>query len=106
MREPMVIDLPLEKPDYFEILSKANAVRMRSGLVTLQPGEDCGLHSTEDYEEMIVILEGQGEIETEGIGRRRIAKGQVAYNPPETEHNVHNTGTEQLRYIYVVSKAV
>jgi quercetin dioxygenase-like cupin family protein len=78
---------------------------MRSGLVTLAPGKDVGTHSTEDYEEMIIILEGQGELEAEGAGRRAIGAGQVAYNPPDTRHNVINTGDGPLRYIYVVSKA-
>ncbi len=105
MNVPLVIELPLEEVEYFQILSEANAVRMRSGLVTLQPGDDCGSHNTEDYEELIVVLEGRGEVETVGLGKRPIRNGQVAYNPPETEHNVHNTGTEPLRYIYVVSKA-
>ena len=106
MSNSLVIDLPHDKKDYFEILHESNAVKMRSGMVTLQPGEDCGSHNTEDYEELIIVLEGCGEVETEGTGKREIRKGQVAYNPPQTEHNVHNTGTEQLRYIYVVSKAI
>jgi len=106
MANSLVIDLPLDKTDYFEILNESNAVKMRSGMVTLQPGEDCGSHNTEDYEELIIVLEGCGEVETEGTGKREIRKGQVAYNAPETEHNVRNTGSELLRYIYVVSKAI
>ena len=106
MASSVVIDLPLDKTDYFEILNESNAARMRSGLVTLQPGEECGSHNTEDYEELIVVLEGYGEVETADTGKRQIKKGQVAYNPPETEHNVRNTGTDQLRYVYIVSKAI
>lgn len=105
MPESLVLDLPRKGQEYFEILNSSNAVRMRSGLVTLGPGEECGSHNTEDYEELIVVLEGRGEVETEGEGRRSIETGQVAYNPPRTQHNVHNTGSGQLRYIYVVSKA-
>ncbi|NIO00731.1 MAG: hypothetical protein GTO42_01110 [Candidatus Latescibacteria bacterium] len=29
---------------------------------------------------------------------------RVAYCPPRTEHNVINTGSGQLRYIYIVAK--
>jgi quercetin dioxygenase-like cupin family protein len=105
MIQQLVIDLPLDRTDYFEILDGSNAVQMRSGLVTLRPGEDCGSHSTEDYEELIVVLEGCGQIESEGKNSRQISKGQVAYNPPETVHNMRNTGTELLRYVYIVSKA-
>jgi len=101
---PFVVELPRGN-EYFPILDKHNANRMRSGLVTLAPGKDVGQHSTEDYEEMIIVLDGAGELESEGIGRRQIAAGQVAYNPPDTKHNVINTGDRPLKYIYVVSKA-
>lgn len=102
---PFVTSLPLDGSNYHEILTKDNAVTMRSGLVTLKPGENVGEHSTEDYEELVIVLHGSGEIETEGIGRRAISAGEVAYNPPQTKHNLHNTGAEEMRYIYVVSKA-
>ena len=104
--KPLVIDLPLNRDDYFPILDKEKAVTMRSGLVTLKPGEEVGSHNTEDYEECIIILEGKGEIETEGLGRRSIRQGQVAYNPPQTQHNVINTSNAILRYIYLVAKAI
>jgi quercetin dioxygenase-like cupin family protein len=70
----------------------------------LAPGQDIGSHTTGDHEEMIVILEGEGELEAAGMGRQKIASGQVAYNPPQTSHNVFNTGTDNLRYIYIVVK--
>jgi quercetin dioxygenase-like cupin family protein len=101
---PLIIDLPQGGTDYFEILSKTKAVTMRSGLVTLKPGHEVGSHNTEDYEELIVMLEGSGEVETEGIGRRPIAKGQVAYNPPHTQHNMINSGSAVMRYIYIVAR--
>jgi quercetin dioxygenase-like cupin family protein len=91
--------------EHFEILSRQNAFRMRSGYVTLQPGKDVGTHSTEDFEEIIIIIEGHGELETEGSGRKAIGAGQIAYHPPDTRHNVINTDDKPLKYIYVVSKA-
>lgn len=103
-RTAFVRPLP-DTTEYVRLLSKEEGVRMRSGLVTLEPGKDCGWHSTDNYEELIICLAGAGEIETEGIGRRPIAAGQYAYNPPETKHNVFNTGTAALRYIYVVAPA-
>lgn len=87
------------------LLSKEDAVGMRSGLMILQPGKDCGWHSTENYEEMIICLAGAGEVASEGGPRRALAAGQYAYNPPQARHNVFNTGTEVMRYIYVVAPA-
>ena len=103
--KPFVTDLPFDQTDYFEILNKSNAARMISGFVTLKPGEEVGIHNTEDYEELIVVLEGSGVVVTEGDGERAVRIGQVAYNPPHSEHNVKNTGKSLLRYIYIVSNA-
>jgi quercetin dioxygenase-like cupin family protein len=105
VRPPFVMSLPLDRSEYQEILTRDNAVNMRSGLVTLKPGQTVGEHSTEDYEELVIVLHGTGEIETVGVGRRPISAGEVAYNPPQTKHDVHNTGADDMRYIYIVSKA-
>jgi mannose-6-phosphate isomerase-like protein (cupin superfamily) len=103
---PFMFILPADGGPYAEIMKPPRTVTMRSGLVTLASGKDVGLHSTEKNEEMLVILEGQGEVELEGFGRLKIAAGRTVYVPPKTRHNVFNTGTTALRYIFVVSKAV
>ena len=105
-KKPFVKTLPTDQSEYFEILGKSNAVSMHSGLVTLEPGKDVGKHSTENHEELIVVLDGEGEIEADGAIRTKIKKGQIAYNPPQTEHNLFNTGAKPLRYIYIVARAI
>lgn len=100
-----VIDLPMEGSEYFQILGVKNAVKMRAGLVTLKPREEVGSHNTENYEELIIVLEGRGEIESDRSPGREIAVGKAAYNPPHSQHNVRNIGSGPLRYIYVVSKS-
>lgn len=86
------------------LLAPPDSVVMRSGLVVLQPSANCGWHSTDDYEEMIICLEGNGAVLSEDQAPRSLAAGQYAYNPPRTRHNVSNVGQERMRYIYVVSK--
>ncbi|MBU1355662.1 MAG: cupin domain-containing protein [Candidatus Edwardsbacteria bacterium] len=76
-----------------------------SGLVTLSPGASVGTHNTEDYEEMVVVLEGQGEM-LGAEGRIVINPRQAVYCPPHTEHDVLNTGNAPLKYIYIVTKTV
>jgi len=88
------------------IFEQKQSYRLRSGLVTLPPGESVGEHSTEDHEELVIALSGKGEIEAEGLGRANFGEGQVAYNPPNTKHNVINTGNRPLKYIYVVTKVL
>jgi quercetin dioxygenase-like cupin family protein len=101
---PFVTTLPDGNTKFFEILDQKRNLKLHSGLVTLKPGESVGAHTTGDHEELIIVLAGSGELEAEGLGRAKIAAGQIAYNPPHTQHDVINTGIEPLRYIYVVTK--
>jgi mannose-6-phosphate isomerase-like protein (cupin superfamily) len=78
---------------------------MHSGLVVLKPGKSVGVHNTEKYEEVLVILEGQGEMRITGGPAMALRANTVAYCPPRTEHNVVNTGKGKLRYLYVVAIA-
>ena len=78
---------------------------MRSGSVVLLPSKSVGTHNTGDYEEAVVVLAGQGEMRLADGTVLRLTPHVVAYCPPGTEHDVTNTGTEPLRYVYVVAKA-
>jgi mannose-6-phosphate isomerase-like protein (cupin superfamily) len=100
--KPFSVLLPSDR-DYVEILGDGKGLVLHSGRVRLLPGQDCGRHSTGNHEELIVVIEGEGELEVDGVGRTQIRSGMVAYNPPQTEHNVFNTGTQPLAYIYVVA---
>ncbi len=77
---------------------------MKSGRVWLAPGADCGQHSTEGNEEQLVFLAGQG---TALIGNDKfpVGAGKICYIPPRTPHNIFNTGTEPLIYIFCVAPA-
>ena len=77
---------------------------MKSGRVYLHPGESCGVHSTEDKEEQLVFLSGNG---TAIIGEEEmgVGVGQVCYIPPQTKHNILNTSTNPLIYIFCVAPA-
>jgi len=100
----IVIDLS-KNADCQELLGgKPQTSGMRSGRVYLQPGETCGRHSTKAHEEMLVFLSGKGMT---FIGEEEksfeVGEGKVSYIPPHTIHNVKNTGTESLVYIYCVA---
>jgi len=78
---------------------------MRSGFVRLKPGATVGWHTTGKNEEALVILRGQGEALIEGQAKQALAAPGFAYIPPDTRHNVSNTGKEVLEYVYVVAPA-
>ena len=80
-------------------------VGMRSGFVRLKTGETVGWHTTGKNEESLVILHGSGEARIEGQAARPFAAPAVVYIPPATRHNVANTGSEILEYVYVVAPA-
>ena len=78
-------------------------VAMRSGYVVLEPGHSVGKHSTAHHEEVLVVLEGEGEMLFHD-GTKLELKGRTAlYCPPETEHDVRNSGRTNLRYVYIVA---
>ena len=103
---PKLITLDAKGKDYLPILTGApETVTMRSGLVILAPGKDVGKHSTKDNEELVIVLEGRGEMRITGGETIPVSAGQAVYCPPRREHDMVNTGTSVLRYIYVVAGA-
>ncbi len=104
-RQPRVIDWTSGTP-YLPLLEGPPATcGMRSGRVELRQGEEIGEHSTGNHEEALVVIEGRGEVMVEGHHPLAIRGGQEVYVPPHTRHNVRNTGSHPLRYIYVVAPA-
>jgi len=101
-----VVDLN-NSNDYQKLLDgQPQTCGMRSGRVHLAAGKNCGQHSTKDNEELLVFLAGQGKLLIgEELQPHIIGKGKVAYIPPRTLHDVSNTGTEPLIYIYCVAPA-
>ena len=96
--------LPLAGPGpHLPLLTADNARRMRAGLVTLAPGASSGRHSTEGYEELLVVLAGRAEVEVEGHGPLAAAAPAAVYIPPRTFHNVVNPGPGEARYVYSVA---
>jgi mannose-6-phosphate isomerase-like protein (cupin superfamily) len=95
-----------DQPDYQRILEGTpQTFGMRSGRVYLEPGKACGQHSTKHHEELLVFLTGQGELQIGDAQAMPVRAGKVAYIPPETLHDVVNTGSAPLAYIYCVAPA-
>ena len=95
-----------DSPEYQRILAGSPQTSgMKAGRVYLEPGKACGEHSTKDFEEILVFLSGRGELQIGGGRRLEVGAGKVAYIRPETIHDVINTGSEALTYIYCVAPA-
>ena len=91
--------------DYQRLLAgPPESLALRAGMVTLAPGASVGKHNTEGYEELIVVLGGSGVLLQEEGGETLLDVRHFCYCPPHAGHDVRNTGTEPLRYVYVVAK--
>lgn len=86
------------------LLWGAGSGGVRVGVTRLAPGEEVGPHSTEQNEEVLVFLAGRGVI-VAGGREHDVGLGCVAYIGPGTEHDVLNTGQEELVYVFVVAQA-
>ena len=102
----MVIHLDPAATEYARVLGGPPATHsMRSGHVVLGPGQSVGQHSTGEHEEVLVVFQGTGKMMITDGPELALAPNTVAYCPPRTEHDVTNTGTQPLRYLYVVAAA-
>jgi quercetin dioxygenase-like cupin family protein len=104
--EPKLIPLDLDTKEYMRLLGgPPETVTMQSGLVVLEPDKSVGKHNTENYEEVLVVLEGAGEMRITGGPTLDLKGGSIAYCPPRTEHDVICTGSAKLKYVYIVANA-
>jgi quercetin dioxygenase-like cupin family protein len=101
--EPMTVALECAGGDCPLLNGAPQTSGMRGGSVKLKPGESVGWHSTSGNEEALVILRGRGVANIEGHPDVPIAEKMLAYIPPGTRHNVTNTGTQILEYVWVVA---
>lgn len=101
--KPFVVKLEEGNPDQPLLTGPPQTKGFHSGKVILQPGEEVGVHNTKHYEEAVIVLEGKGEALSKGNPPLPIEAGCLVYVPPHTEHNIKNTSTTPLKYIYLVA---
>ncbi|PIR97692.1 MAG: hypothetical protein COT91_00055 [Candidatus Doudnabacteria bacterium CG10_big_fil_rev_8_21_14_0_10_41_10] len=70
--------------------------------IILEPGQEVGIHTTKNREEVIVVLKGVATIELEGEDDINVEKDYLIYIPSGKKHNVKNTGNQTLHYFVFV----
>jgi quercetin dioxygenase-like cupin family protein len=89
----------------FPISAETGAVASSVVYFEIDPGDNCGRH-THNTEEVIVVLDGEGEVEIGGE-RRSLQVGTLAHVPAFTPHNVHGTGgTLRIASVFAASAMV
>jgi mannose-6-phosphate isomerase-like protein (cupin superfamily) len=76
---------------------------LMSGYVVLKSGADMPEHTTGANEELLVVISGHGEVVLGGGDHVEIGASEAMYIPPHTAHAVHASGSDDLRYVYVVA---
>ena len=104
-QQPLILPLQCATGDCPLLRGAPQTAGMRSGFVRLKPGQSVGWHATGQNEEALVILHGQGEALLEGQSKRTFTAPELVYIPPATRHNLENTGSGPLEYVYVVAPA-
>jgi len=102
-KEPMTFSLDCAGGDCVLLKGAPQTGGMRGGSVKLKPGESVGWHSTNENEEALTILHGSGVAKIDGHTDVALHEKTLAYIPPATRHNVTNTGSEPLEYVWVVA---
>lgn len=98
------IQLSINSNEYQRLLKRGeDTLSIHSGFVTLKSGESVGEHNTNNCEEIIIVLEGIGELLIENNETLKMQDGFIFYCPPNTLHNVTNVGEKFLKYIYVTA---
>lgn len=103
--QPLTVPLRGAQEDRALLQGAPQTAGMRSGFVRLKPGATVGWHTTGGHEEALVILHGKGEALIDGQEKQAFVAPAFVYIPPDTRHNVTNTGDEPLEYVYVVAPA-
>ena len=105
MKEPKLVKLESTEK-YQRLINKdLGSSGLKSGHVTLKPGENIGEHSTNEREEIIIVLKGKGEAVVDKNKIFTIKENHALYIPPQTSHDIKNSGKENLEYVFVTSKA-
>ena len=102
-RKPQTFRLECPGGDCPLLRGASQTSGMRGGSVRLKPGESVGWHSTKTNEESLVILHGNGTASIEGHADVPLHEEMLAYIPPNTKHNVTDTGSDVLEYVWIVA---
>ena len=106
MKKLQVLTIRLKgRQRFIRLLGDSSKIKgLRSGLVTLKPQESVGEHKTDKKEEVIVILKGSATIYYGKNKKIKAPRNTFAYIPPETPHNLENSGSKILQYLYVTAE--
>ena len=88
--------------DYRMLLPREMTESLQLALVKLKKGSLTPKHTHEDEEQAYIILKGSGIVRLNNE-QEKVGEGMIVYIPRGTEHEIRNTGKDDLTYIYVAN---
>jgi mannose-6-phosphate isomerase-like protein (cupin superfamily) len=73
------------------------------GVAELDPGDAHGLHDHPDSAELYYVLQGSARVVL-GDEEFDASPGTAVYTPARTKHEIRNTGTETLVFVWAFNK--
>jgi quercetin dioxygenase-like cupin family protein len=73
-----------------------------AGLNSFEPGQEHASHVHEGQDKLYVVLEGEGVVRV-GDKAEVLKAGDAAFAPAGVVHSIHNSGTERLVVLAVLS---
>ena len=105
IKEKVFCTQPKGRQRFLRLVGDSTKLKgLRSGYVVLKPQESIGEHNTGSSEEVIFIINGSGLVCHRQKSRVKVKQNTFVYIPPQTPHNVINTGKKLLKYIYTAAR--
>jgi len=89
-------------PDKMGKSTLAQGKFLFAGLNSFEPGQEHPPHAHEGQDKLYVVLEGSGTVRV-GDQEESLSAGDAAFAPAGVAHSIHNSGTERLVVLAVLS---
>ena len=90
--------------NYTKLISENISKVFNVGFVTLKPDEEIGTHSTKDYEELIITIEGSPILLIDNSKEIQLHTNTLILIPKFTKHNIINKSNNIAKYLYIIAK--
>ncbi|MDW8056323.1 MAG: cupin domain-containing protein [Elusimicrobiota bacterium] len=96
-----VVNLEKYKETKKVLNRQKNSKNFSCGFVMLRKNETVPEHSTENKEEIIIVLQGKAKLVVDGKKSKTLYANSLAYIPPNVKHFVTNRNSKLLKYLYI-----
>ncbi len=94
-------DLAVSPEPYADYRPVFETKRLNVTHVRIHPGDTVPAHTHADEDQVYYVATGAGFVVLDGV-RTEVAAGDCVLIPLGTEHEITNTGTEPLDYVFFV----